>query len=51
MIFRILAEKRGGKREFKLLVGAGFHVFIGLECEICKGNGAGYGISISIRKS
>ena len=36
----------GGKWEFRLLVGAGFRVFIGLGCEIGKGNRAGYGISI-----
>ena len=35
-----------GKREFQLLAGAGFCVFIGLGCEIGKGNRAGYGISI-----
>ena len=41
VIFGIWAEKRGGKREFQLLVGAGFRVFIGLGCEIGKGNRAG----------
>ena len=30
-------------------MGAGFRVFIGLGCEIGKGNRAGYGISIQAR--
>ena len=36
----------GGKREFHLRVGAEIRIFGGLGCEIGKGNGAGYGISI-----
>ena len=36
----------GWKREFQLRKGAGLRLFIGLECEIGKGNRAGYGISI-----
>ena len=51
VIFEIWVEKRGGKREFQLLVGAGFCVFIGLGCEICKGNRVGYGISITLTSS
>ena len=47
VIFGIWAKKRGGKREFQLLVGAWFRVFIGLGRGIGKGNRAGYGISIS----
>ena len=47
VIFGHWAEKGVGKGEFQLLVGAGFCVFIGLECEIGKGNRAGYGISIT----
>ena len=46
VIFGIWAKKRGGKREFQLLVGAGFRDFLGLGFEIGKGNRAGYGISI-----
>ena len=40
------AENRGGKREFQLRVGTEICVFLGLGCEIGKGNRAGYGISI-----
>ena len=46
VIFEIELKTRGRKREFKLRVGAGFRVFIGLGCEIGKGNRAGYGISV-----
>ena len=46
VIFGIWAKNRGGKREFQLLAGAGFRVFIGLGRVIGKGNRAGYGISI-----
>ena len=40
VIFGISAENRGGKRKYQLRVGE----FIGLECEIGKGNKAGYNI-------
>jgi len=46
VIFGMRTENRGGKREFQLRAGARFHVFVGLGCEICKGNRAGFGISI-----
>ena len=45
MIFRILSENKGEKREFQLPVGAGFCVFVGLAREIGKENRAGYDIS------
>ena len=35
-----------GKRELQIQVGAEFHVFMGLGCEIRMGNRVGYGISI-----
>ena len=40
---RDLAKNRGGKREFQLRVGTGICAFLGLRCEIGKGNRAGYG--------
>jgi len=46
VIFEMQAENTGGKREFQLRAEAGFRVFMGLGCEILKGNRAGYGISI-----
>ena len=48
-IFGIWAENRGGKQELQFWVGARFHDFMGLGCEIRKGNRAGHGNSILIR--
>ena len=49
VIFGIWAEKRDGKWEFRLLVGAGFRVFTGLGCQIGQGGRTGYGMSIPAR--
>ena len=46
VIFGIWAENRDGKRELQIRAEAGFRVFMGLGCEIRKGNRAGCGISI-----